>query len=462
MRHYGLGAGKWVFVDWVGVEPGYGTRWDGEVSTGFCVPQGVALRVHRPDVVRAPAVALDRPWERGLVAYATVLHDQGLLRCWYEHGGGMGYAESDDGVTWRKPDLGQRDVDGSTKNNLVASACYGHGLFIDPGAPAAERYKMVGCRWREDERAVVGAVSPDGLHWTPLDEPILPGQHADTQNVCERDDALGRYVLYTRQTDGVMQRRGVNRSESADFRRFPPSEPVLESTPLDPADWDIYCSGYSRWPGAVDAHVMRLSMYKRTPDVIDVHLATSRDGHTWHRPQGCTPWIDGGAWPGDPYPSVYATTGIVPTGPGEWSTYVGVSPIGHNQPVEPDARHDGGLVQARLREDGFMSLSAEGRGQFWTIPFVLRSDTIRVNVRTRYSGMLRAELVHSAAGETGSDTRDMHTIDGFMLADCRPIAGDHVDAPLAWHAGSDLRRFRGETVRLRFDLYKADLYAIRF
>ncbi len=35
-------------------------------------------------------------------------------------------------------------------------------------------------------------------------------------------------------------------------------------------DVDFYCNGYSPWPGATDAHLMRLSMYERTPDTMNV------------------------------------------------------------------------------------------------------------------------------------------------------------------------------------------------
>ena len=49
MHRYELGRGKWVFVDWIGVEPGYGTRWGGEGSGGFCVPEGVEFRVGELD-----------------------------------------------------------------------------------------------------------------------------------------------------------------------------------------------------------------------------------------------------------------------------------------------------------------------------------------------------------------------------------------------------------------------------
>ncbi len=461
MRRYGSGQGKWVFVDWLGIEPGYGTRKGlDSCARGYCVPHGVELRVHKPEVVHEFCLPLDRPWERGCPGYATFLNDGGRLRCWYEHWNGMGYAESDDGIAWRKPDLGLHEFDGSTANNLLNFSMHGACVFIDPNGPPNERYKMVGCKWSPEEKAAIGAVSPDGLHWQRLPEPVLRHQHADTQSTCLYDGDLGQYILYTRQTDGVMQRRGINRATADDFRHFTASVPVLESNPLDPPDWDLYCNGYSRWPDTAGAHVMRLSIYKHTPDVVDVHLAVSRDGLTWHRPQGRDTWLDGGASHPDPYQSVYACAGILATGTGEWSTYAGAAHRAHNEPRE-NLFQPTGILRARMREDGFMSLSAEGPGEFWTIPFVLQSNTLCLNVRTPYAGYVRAELLRSSGGNTGSATTGNEAIEGYALTDCTPIQGDHTDVPLTWSGSADLSALQGQQVRLHVDMFKADLYALR-
>lgn len=461
MRHYRLGQGKWAFIDWMGIEPGYGTAWGGAMSEGFCVPRGIALRVHKPRIEPEPVLWPEHPWEtNGISPYATFLEDGGRFRCWYEcEGGGesgVAYAESDDGVRWTKIPLGQKRI-GDIDSNMLALWAHGHGIFIDPTAPPAERYKLIRCYWGDPVRAIVGAVSPDGLVWDriPDKNPVLLDNNADTQNVGLYDDDLGRYVIYTRQRDGYMQRRGINRAVSADFRHFPPSAPVFEASPLDPPDWDYYSSGYSKWPGAVDAHVMRVSVYQHTPDLVNVHLAVSRDGVIWHRPLGREPWIANDVQ--CPYPSIYASGSILRTAPGEWSTYLGVSRSGHN---EGAAYQPGVMLRAVSREDGFMSLSSEGRGEFWTVPFTLTSEHIRLNARASYSGFIRAEVLAAGIGDTGTAVTVGQPIPGFTLADCDGVTGDHLDAPLAW--AGDLRSLVGRQVRLHVDLYKADLFAIRF
>ena len=58
----------------------------------------------------------------------------------------IAYAESDDGLNWRKPSLGLVEYDGHRDNNLV-DAQPGMGtvtVIYDPDAPAESRYVMAG------------------------------------------------------------------------------------------------------------------------------------------------------------------------------------------------------------------------------------------------------------------------------------------------------------------------------
>lgn len=43
----------------------------------------------------------------------------------------LGYAESDDGVHWEKPNLGFVDFEGSFENNLLFRYAHGTGVFLD-------------------------------------------------------------------------------------------------------------------------------------------------------------------------------------------------------------------------------------------------------------------------------------------------------------------------------------------
>ncbi len=471
---YAFGSGKWVFVDWMGIDPGYGTSWGGGEGDGFCIPEGVSLKAHRVLADTEPALFADRPWENCQIgAYCTVMKDDSLFRCWYEPyymkdgkaaQPGIAYAESDDGVSWRKPELGMTDFAGSKANNLVDLGtrgwAHGQSVMKDPSAPPEARYKMVSCGC-DKERSIAAAVSPDGLRWTWV-EPILTGNNSDTQNILNWNPDTRLYVLYTRQTDGSMHRRGVNRSVSPVFGDFPPSVPVLESSPLDAPDRDIYCNGYSPWPGATDAHVMRLSVYNHTSDTMRVHLAVSRDERIWHEPLGRMPWVIPAPQPAAPLISVYACSGIVSTASNEWSTFAAATHAGHNDPAKHAAgRNREGLLRVPMREDGFISLSAEGHGTFTTIPFLVESDALRLNACSGYSGYIRCEALEAGLGGTGEAVTVGKPIPGFALDDCASAKGDGALLPLTWRGGA-LGALKGKTVRLRFSLYKTDLYALVF
>jgi hypothetical protein len=472
MQHYQFGKGKWVFVDWLGIFAGYGADPGGRnLPHGFLMPHGIELVPHRPRVEDMPVLAPEHPWEKGGIhCWNTFLEDRGRFRCWYHvclpNDVALAYAESKDGVHWTKPMLGLKAFKGSKKNNLVdlesrGGTEQGHTVFVDPSASASERYKMVSCCDAKDAFALFGAVSPDGLRWKhlPGDKPILVNR-SDTQSVGAYDNDTGKYVVFTRQRDNFEGRRGINRSESADFRNFTPSELVFESTPLDPPDWDYYNNAYGRWPGAVDAHLMRFSIYHRSADTVDVHLAVSRDGKRWHRPMGRSPWIDGGPSYPAPYKSIYAAAGILPSAPGEWSSYICAFPQGHN---EKGKREPGRILRAVSREDGFMSLSAADHGEFWTNPFKLESSTIKLNVKTGYFGYVRCALLSAAGEKSGTVMVAGHPVPvfrGFTMEDCAVINGDQIDVPLAWKG--DLKKLIGKEVQLHFDLFNADLYAIKF
>jgi len=94
------------------------------------------------------------------------------------------YAESSDGIRWRKPDLGLFEVNGTRKNNVIlekstAPLSTAFSPFLDrrPGVPAAERYKALSGRFDGQvgaDRAVrssgglLAMASSDGIHWRKL------------------------------------------------------------------------------------------------------------------------------------------------------------------------------------------------------------------------------------------------------------------------------------------------------
>ena len=167
--------------------------------------RGVKLEMMRPD--KHPGNPILERGKEGEVdekraSYLDVIYDNGLWRMWYaavaSHGDWykslVAYAESDDGITWRKPELGLSEFNGSKRNNLVKTvrAISTVSIILDKEAPPERRYVMAGEdmsfweTWTLDAQSTTRVdVSPDGFHWTPLrDEPGITSMMNET------------YVLY--------------------------------------------------------------------------------------------------------------------------------------------------------------------------------------------------------------------------------------------------------------------------
>ena len=82
--------------------------------------RGVSKRVHQPVKHPAnPVIRGDLPYENDYaVLHGTVLREpDGRFRAWYLSGtGALAYAESDDGLTWRKPLFDRYRIDGQRTN----------------------------------------------------------------------------------------------------------------------------------------------------------------------------------------------------------------------------------------------------------------------------------------------------------------------------------------------------------
>ena len=185
--------------------------------------RGVKLEMIRPD--KHP----DNPiLERGKaeepdahrVSSPAVIYENGLWRMWYaatpSHGNWYGnrvaYAESNDGITWRKPELGLFEYNGSKRNNLVNTVrgLGGVAVLLDKEAPPDQRYVMVGHdmswykSWSLEGPALTRVdVSPDGLNWTPLrNEPGIIQQVTETRTTYK---FKGKYHIGGQQSSPILR-----------------------------------------------------------------------------------------------------------------------------------------------------------------------------------------------------------------------------------------------------------------
>ena len=171
---------------------------------------GVRLHLHTP-IPREPALVHDEPWEGNSCCYHTVFRDGDVCRAYYRASQYdirtrkfVGpqvtcYAESDDGIHWRKPDLGLFEYNGSKSNNIVWMGVGTHNFtpFRDenPACPPAQRYKALA----SGKGGLVVFASPDAIHWTLVSEkPCITKGAFDSQNLAFWDSVRGEYRDYHR------------------------------------------------------------------------------------------------------------------------------------------------------------------------------------------------------------------------------------------------------------------------
>ncbi len=425
---------------------------------------GLSLKLHEPrreEVV----LTLDKPWEGKDSAYFTVIDDKPKVRLYYrgyipERGDDSTnqatcYAESSDGIHFTRPNLGLYEFSGSTSNNIVYQGIQAHNFapFLDsnPNSKQEARYKAVGGLASQ----LFAFQSADGIHWQKMQtEPVATNGAFDSLNVAFWDSATGQYRCYSRfwSGGGYTGVRSVQGATSPDFIRW--SEPIPNrhrtvNGDAAPAE-HFYTSATTPCPGAPHYYFsfpMRFLPDRKAsspipdPGTSDAVFLSSRDGVNWDRvflEAWVRPGLDPRNWT---HRNNMTACGIVQTSSSEFSMYIS----------EHYAWPDNQLRRLSIRKNGFASMHANANGgEFTTRPLKFSGSKLFVNYSTSAAGSLQAEIL----GEDG------RPLPGFSAADMTPIYGDDVDGPVQWK--SNLSALGGRTVRLRFMLRDADLFALQF
>jgi hypothetical protein len=518
--------GPQLFVDWRYVRAGFVGWYAGDKRIGVWdpapedtvgtphAPFGIRLQAQVAETV-GPILPRDKSWEY-TYHINTVMYDEGVYRIWYEcipgdhfirddvpwplgHGNILGYAESDDGFNWRKPELGITDYHGEPSNivygrNLSPNGQHGVTVFKDPQAPAAERYKMIYmaaesgvdmeewkakyrdrfgddmdpmCFRKGEQQArrqlgvsghlekrthnmvywIGGAISPDGLHWSGLTEPLMV-QFSDTMTTCYWDPALHEYVGYFR--TWLYGRRCVGRATTKDFTHWCSTPDTILQAPLTahPSD-DVYTNAKIIYPGSGNVHLMFPAIYHRLDDSREPYLASSVDGIHWQ-------WVPGGPviqrgklgeWNGS---DIAAGQGIVPLSGNRVA--VPVSGYVHPHKYPRGSVPFGAPGWATWTTGRLCALIADDYGEFSTPDLLFSGNELSLNLRVREAGVVRVELRDDAN----------QPIPGFTFADADPIVADETDRHVSWHGESAIGQFANTPISLAFQLRKAELFAFEF
>jgi len=453
--------------------------------------EGTSLRRvrHRPEPLRSnPLLAPETAWETGDVPFAMPFSDgvwfdpaDDRYKLWYT-GNEMWctcYAESADGLNWRRPTL-----DVVPDSNVVLDVPRDSStVWLDNGAhDPAQRFKMLQTvkerrsmteplRGRAQDHffTLTYFASPDGIHWTriaesPADQPIGdrstfffdPFRGVWVFSVRDIEWQLGRaggqdyrVRLYREHGDLVAGLRdllsGAVPWTGADdldppHPDYPDQPPQLYN--LDAVAYESLMVGlFSIHQGPENEICEKQRIHKRN----QVMVGFSRDGFHWHRPDR-RPFIrgrceDDSAWDWGNIQSVGGGLLVVED---ELRFYYSGRSLS-------DTFWDGfgGTGVAVLRRDGFASLDAGADGGILvTRPVRFSGAHLFVNLAAP-DGRLRVAIL----GEDGLE------IDGFGLEACVPACGDGTRMPVRWRNQDSLAPLAGRPVRFRFELFDGGLYA---
>ncbi|MCD6359374.1 MAG: hypothetical protein J7M38_00835 [Armatimonadetes bacterium] len=455
------------------------------------------LRLHHP-VRREIVLYTDRPWEGNASAFCSVFKDGDLYRMYYRgihylHSGEpaqvienhpwfLCYAESDDGIHWRRPNLGIFEFNGSTDNNIILTPDFLKDIggdpahtatFLDtnPACPPDQKYKIVVIGKKPRGMYLLG--SPDGVHFSILSkEPLQTEGAFDSQNLMFWDPVAEVYREYHRSfTEGV---RAIMTATSKDPLHFPKPQWLQYEDSPDEHLYTNEIQPYYRAPHILMGFPMRYVDRGWTPAILelpdlderlirarshprygtaitDALFMTSRDGLLFRRwgeafirpgPRRHDSWVYGDNFI---FWGMVETKSTIEDAPDEISLYA------------TEGYWEGPGTSFRrytIRVDGFVSANAPLKGGgFTTRPIIFEGGALAINAETSAAGGIRVEIQNP----------DGTPIEGCELDECPPIICDSLRHIVRWnYNGGDISALAGRPVRLRFELADADLYSFRF
>ncbi|MEY4938594.1 MAG: hypothetical protein RIQ93_329 [Verrucomicrobiota bacterium] len=465
------------------------------------------LELHRP-IPRERVMVFDRPWEGASSNYHSIFQDGDRYRMYYRgshlrftdgklderpHPYFIGYAESSDGINWRRPNVGLFEIDGSTENNVVLASGKYDGFQVALGdaasmfkdensaAPPGARYKAL-VRYHDratGRNGLMAFKSADGLRWLPMtDELIITGDPFDSQNLAFWDPVRREYRAYWRSSlDAPGTPRGkvraIRTAVSKDFLKW---EGRTQVTYVDSPPEEIYTNQIRPYHRAPHIFIGFPTRYLERPasaamtalpnrehremrsrivpryglGITEGLLMASRDGVKFKRWKEAflPPGIErDGTWNyGHQYIAwhIVETKSAIAGAPDELSLYA----------VEDYWTGRGSALRRyTLRLDGFVSVSAPMSGGE-VVTRALRFDgrKLSLNFATSAAGSVRVEIQDA----------DGRARPGFALDDCAPVFGDALDRSVHWKNGPDVSSLAGEMNRLRFVIEDGEIYSFQF
>ena len=424
--------------------------WPYEYSKGFKRKQG------QPERYKGnPILVPDKPHEFSRVSlYGTVSKEGDLYKMWYPSFGMEGktiaylcYAESDDGFTWKKPEL---DIVPGT--NIILDESHdvrGQSIIRDENEENPDRrYKLLVRPGHTSK--VISYVSADGIHWNILDKAAINAD-SDSHIGLIRHPETGTYMATMRKLKGD---RRVWLSTSSDFETW--TEPVLVKEP------DINQSMQSQIYGMqityYGAYILGLVSYYNTLEddlegwgkmdgTMDIGFAYSRSGYCWHEGflnERFIPVSGKGNWDGQ---MIMPASHMI-INDDEIRIYYAGCDHSHKPPYDPGKKLCIGA--ASLRPDGFTYLEAgEEEAEIFTRIFAISEPGFTMNADAT-KGEIRVQVCDGLG----------NPVKGFDFDDFIPVKEDGLYIPLKWKNNPDQSVLLNTQVRLRIRARNARLYSV--
>ena len=427
-----------------------------------------------------PVLKAERPWEGNAVGIRTAPYwhpERNRFEMYYIAGPVTCLVVSGDGLNWTRPMLDHVEYEASKQNNIVNIGERERFLFHvvhDPLDPDPQR------RWKGliGERGPRPAASPDGLHWALLADKAIP---SGEEGHLIYDESSRQFVFSLRtmhENDGH-RRRAVNVATSTDFVHWTDPQLAFFADQKDDVAGRAWLEKYladpfTYKPMANDPAQYNTQLYNmgifpyeglyiglptlfRMTGVVRADDGLSETGLTVSRTLLDWQWVADRAAAFNPLSrldeSPHDAAQIEPPsrplrhGDELWFYYTGTN----NRPVHPSLRetYRAVICVGMLRLDGFVSLDAFGKtGSVLTRPLKWNGSSLWVNADAS-GGAVHVELLD----ETGDPLAH------FTQAAAIGITTDSVRARAHWQGNVRLDSLAGRTVRLRFTLDHARLYA---
>jgi hypothetical protein len=432
-----------------------------------------------------PLYEAGAPWEGHGIHYLGGVHlDPGdsLWKAWYctinpperpEITFAICMIVSDDGFSWRRPDLDvYRDSDGRWTNIVLdlgkAGRTAAPTIMHDPTDESEPWTMFISLAWPADSKEYRGYFlkSPDGVHWRWLQERPEGLRHGFHDRTTAMFDPANDppYVIIGRGKEDIYQwdlPRTAHRCRSSLTKMEPgdPTRVIVPDLEDDPTGQIYHAQGFAY----EDIYVGLFQWYwEQDQPWGEMELLFSRDSVEWDRMRPRVSFLP---------PTSGAFDGAI--------TETALSPPirtsrGANSGLSPDIEtlnfyYTGGpamhgdrhltfgrsLGLAQLRLDGFCSLrTGPYPGILTTKPVTWPGGSLSVNATClggSGNGSLRIEVL----------TPDLKPIPGMTRDECDPLSNDATRQIVTWSGESMMDAMADREIRLRFHLDHYELYSFR-